>query len=213
MCFTVIGTHHSLLHAYGQLTNDISICYPATIETTPFPMFVYLYFCLVSPIPKREVFSLVLCLGFMFWLCCHSVFSHRQRCGSACGPLEECFSISHLLLCLTGQSDTDTSDSVISQDSQRSEPLPAEPVAMVTPDLLTAHCGLLTNLLAILPDFTLTAIRHSQLLQALARYEATWHPFHISYKGLLENTLSPTALNIRAMGKTSSELKHRICCP
>ncbi|KAF7659129.1 hypothetical protein LDENG_00002670 [Lucifuga dentata] len=67
-----------------------------------------------------------------------------------------------------GQSDTDTSDSVISQDSQRGEALAEQPVVMVTPDLLTAHCGLLTNLLAILPDFTLTAIKHSQLLQALA---------------------------------------------
>ncbi|XP_042366374.1 rotatin [Plectropomus leopardus] len=67
-----------------------------------------------------------------------------------------------------GQSDTDTSDSATSQDSRQGEPLATEPVVMVTPDLMTAHCGLLTNLLAILPDFTLTAIRHNQLLQALA---------------------------------------------
>ncbi|XP_040921403.1 rotatin isoform X2 [Toxotes jaculatrix] len=67
-----------------------------------------------------------------------------------------------------GQSDTDTSDSVTSQDSRQGEPSAVEPVVMVTPDLLTAHCGLLTNLLAILSDFTLTAIRHNQLLQALA---------------------------------------------
>ncbi|XP_074478622.1 rotatin isoform X2 [Sebastes fasciatus] len=67
-----------------------------------------------------------------------------------------------------GQSDTDTSDSATSQDSRQGEPSAAEPVVMVTPDLMTAHCGLLTNLLAILPDFTLTAIRHNQLLQALA---------------------------------------------
>ncbi|KAL7373427.1 hypothetical protein ABVT39_006513 [Epinephelus coioides] len=67
-----------------------------------------------------------------------------------------------------GQSDTDTSDSVTSQDSRQGEPSAAEPVVMVTPDLMTAHCGLLTNLLAILPDFTLAAIRHNQLLQALA---------------------------------------------
>ncbi|CAK6971229.1 rotatin [Scomber scombrus] len=67
-----------------------------------------------------------------------------------------------------GQSDTDTNDSVTSQDSRQGEPLAVEPVVMVTPDLLTAHCGLLTNLLAILPDFTLTAIRHNQLLKALA---------------------------------------------
>ncbi|KAM7369970.1 hypothetical protein PAMP_011257 [Pampus punctatissimus] len=67
-----------------------------------------------------------------------------------------------------GQSDIDTSDSVTSQASQQGEPSAVEPVVIVTPDLLTAHCGLLTNLLAILPDFTLTAIRHNQLLQALA---------------------------------------------
>ncbi|XP_039982476.1 rotatin isoform X2 [Xiphias gladius] len=67
-----------------------------------------------------------------------------------------------------GQSDTDNSDSVTSQDSREGEPLAVEPVVMVTPDLLMAHCGLLTNLLAILSDFTLTAIRHNQLLQALA---------------------------------------------
>ncbi|KAG7525395.1 rotatin isoform X1 [Solea senegalensis] len=67
-----------------------------------------------------------------------------------------------------GQSDTDTSDSITSQDSRQAEPSAAEPVVMVTPDLLTAHCGLLTNLLSILSDFTLTAIRHNQLLQALA---------------------------------------------
>lgn len=72
-------------------------------------------------------------------------------------------------MCLIGQSDTDTSDSVTSQDSQQGEPSAIEPVVMVTPNLLTAHCGLLTNLLAVLPDFTLTAIRHNQLLQVLAR--------------------------------------------
>ncbi|XP_028288914.1 rotatin isoform X2 [Parambassis ranga] len=67
-----------------------------------------------------------------------------------------------------GQSDTDTSNSVTSQDSRQGESSAMDPVVMVTPDLLTAHCGLLTNLLAILPDFTLTAIRHNQLLQVLA---------------------------------------------
>uniref|UniRef100_I3KA67 Rotatin n=1 Tax=Oreochromis niloticus TaxID=8128 RepID=I3KA67_ORENI len=77
-------------------------------------------------------------------------------------------SVSPLLMCLAGQSDTDTSNSITSQDSRQGEPLAVEPVVKVTPDLLTAHCGLLTNLLAILPDFTLTAIRHNQLLQALA---------------------------------------------
>uniref|UniRef100_A0A1A8CXL3 Rotatin n=1 Tax=Nothobranchius kadleci TaxID=1051664 RepID=A0A1A8CXL3_NOTKA len=65
-----------------------------------------------------------------------------------------------------GQSDGDTSNS--SQGSQQEEPSAVQPVVMVTPDLLTAHCSLLTNLLAILPDFTLTAIRQNQLLQVLA---------------------------------------------
>ncbi|XP_037829180.1 rotatin isoform X2 [Kryptolebias marmoratus] len=67
-----------------------------------------------------------------------------------------------------GQSDGDTSNSITSQDSQQAEPSAVEPVFMVTPDLLTAHCGLLTNLLAILPEFTLAALRHNQLLQVLA---------------------------------------------
>ncbi|XP_030612443.1 rotatin isoform X2 [Archocentrus centrarchus] len=67
-----------------------------------------------------------------------------------------------------GQSDTDTSNSVTSQDSLQGRPSAGEAVVMVTPDLLTAHCGLLTNLLAILPDFTLTAIRHNRLLRVLA---------------------------------------------
>uniref|UniRef100_A0A1A7XBW8 Rotatin n=2 Tax=Iconisemion striatum TaxID=60296 RepID=A0A1A7XBW8_9TELE len=65
-----------------------------------------------------------------------------------------------------GQSDGDTSNS--SQDSQQEEPSAMQPVVMVTPDLLTAHCSLLTNLLAILPDFTLSAIRQNRLLQVLA---------------------------------------------
>lgn len=70
---------------------------------------------------------------------------------------------------LTGQSDTDASDSLTSQDSRQGETPPLELVVMVTADLMTAHCGLLANLLAILPDFTLAAVRHNQLLRALAR--------------------------------------------
>ncbi|XP_077952021.1 rotatin isoform X2 [Gasterosteus aculeatus] len=67
-----------------------------------------------------------------------------------------------------GQSDTDASDSLTSQDSRQGETPPLELVVMVTADLMTAHCGLLANLLAILPDFTLAAVRHNQLLRALA---------------------------------------------
>ncbi|KAM4718964.1 rotatin isoform 2-T2 [Anableps anableps] len=67
-----------------------------------------------------------------------------------------------------GQSDRDTSSSTTSQDSQQGKPSGMEVVVMVTPDLLTAQCGLLNNLLAILPDFTLTAIQDNQLLQVLS---------------------------------------------
>uniref|UniRef100_A0A3Q2CYI0 Rotatin n=1 Tax=Cyprinodon variegatus TaxID=28743 RepID=A0A3Q2CYI0_CYPVA len=71
------------------------------------------------------------------------------------------------------QSDRDTSNSTPSQDSQQDEPSGVEAVVVVTPDLLTAQCGLLNNLLAILPDFTLTAIQQNQLLQVLSRYSHT----------------------------------------
>uniref|UniRef100_G3NDY8 Rotatin n=1 Tax=Gasterosteus aculeatus aculeatus TaxID=481459 RepID=G3NDY8_GASAC len=81
-----------------------------------------------------------------------------------------CVSISCLLMRLTGQSDTDASDSLTSQDSRQGETPPLELVVMVTADLMTAHCGLLANLLAILPDFTLAAVRHNQLLRALASW-------------------------------------------
>ncbi|XP_074549511.1 rotatin isoform X3 [Halichoeres trimaculatus] len=67
-----------------------------------------------------------------------------------------------------GQSDTDTSGSATSQDSRQGAPSAVEPVVMVTPELMAAHCGLLANLLVILPDFTLAAVQHNQLLQALA---------------------------------------------
>lgn len=72
------------------------------------------------------------------------------------------------LICIAGQSDTDTNSSITSPDSQQKAPTVPDPIVMVTPDLMMAHCGLLTNLLAILPDFTLTGIRHDRLLQALA---------------------------------------------
>lgn len=70
--------------------------------------------------------------------------------------------------CFAGQSDTDINSSMTSPDSQQKVPTALDPIVMVTPDLMTAHCGLLTNLLAILPDFTLSALRHARLLQALA---------------------------------------------
>uniref|UniRef100_A0A8C2ZKS9 Rotatin n=1 Tax=Cyclopterus lumpus TaxID=8103 RepID=A0A8C2ZKS9_CYCLU len=91
---------------------------------------------------------------------------HPQESGSLSSKALE--SLLAVYCCLIGQSDTDASDSVTSQDSRRGETSALEPVVMVTPDLMTAHCGLLANLLAILPDFTLTAIQHNQLLQALA---------------------------------------------
>ncbi|XP_014855672.1 PREDICTED: rotatin isoform X1 [Poecilia mexicana] len=67
-----------------------------------------------------------------------------------------------------GQSDRDTSNSSASQDSQPVKPSGMEAVVIVTPDLLTAHCGLLYNLLAVLPDFTLSAIQENQLLPVLS---------------------------------------------
>uniref|UniRef100_A0A8C5GSK7 Rotatin N-terminal domain-containing protein n=1 Tax=Gouania willdenowi TaxID=441366 RepID=A0A8C5GSK7_GOUWI len=65
------------------------------------------------------------------------------------------------------QSETDTSDSVTSQDSCQDKPLAIGPVVIATPHLLTAHCGLLSNLLAVLPDFTLTAIRHNHCVEQM----------------------------------------------
>ncbi|XP_049604680.1 rotatin [Syngnathus scovelli] len=67
-----------------------------------------------------------------------------------------------------GQSNIDTRDSVALQDLQRRQSSSMQPVIMVTPDLLAAHCGLLTNLLAIMPDYTLMAIRQKRLLRVLA---------------------------------------------
>ena len=58
----------------------------------------------------------------------------------------------------------------MSQDSRLGDPS-AEACAIVTPDLLSALCSLLHNLLAVLPDFTLGALQHSQLLQSLARLD------------------------------------------
>uniref|UniRef100_A0A3Q2Z0W8 Rotatin n=1 Tax=Hippocampus comes TaxID=109280 RepID=A0A3Q2Z0W8_HIPCM len=88
---------------------------------------------------------------------------------STTGPIATicCVIFSGSMTSLLGQSDIDTSDSVASQDLQPCRPSSTQPVVMVTPDLLVAHCGLLMNLLAILPDFTLTAIRQNQLLGAM----------------------------------------------
>ncbi|KAM9826967.1 rotatin [Neosynchiropus ocellatus] len=67
-----------------------------------------------------------------------------------------------------GQSETDTSDSVASQDSRQCELSSVDTVVRATPDLLCAHCALLANLVAILPDFTLAAMKENQLLHRLA---------------------------------------------
>ncbi|XP_033988316.1 LOW QUALITY PROTEIN: rotatin [Trematomus bernacchii] len=68
-----------------------------------------------------------------------------------------------------GQSETDSSDSLTSADSRHGDQSTAvDPVSMVTPDLMTSHCGLLTNLLSILPEFTLSAVTHHHILHALA---------------------------------------------
>ncbi|XP_030624643.1 rotatin [Chanos chanos] len=66
-----------------------------------------------------------------------------------------------------GQSDTDGSESSLSQDS-RAAYGSSEPVSIVTPHLVSALCGLLSNLLAVLPEFTLNAFKQNLILSALA---------------------------------------------
>lgn len=119
--------------------------------------------------PKYTAEKVVQLFFGLLLLIMWSVVGSQRRDLQYVNPFSGSVSVSPLLMCLAGQSDTDTSNSITSQDSRQGEPLAVEPVVKVTLDLLTAHCGLLTNLLAILPDFTLTAIRHNQLLQALAR--------------------------------------------
>ncbi|XP_050954183.1 rotatin isoform X4 [Labeo rohita] len=65
-----------------------------------------------------------------------------------------------------GQSDTDSSDSTLTQESHPRGR--SEPVAIVTPHLLLAVCGLLDSLLAVLPEFSLSAITQNQILQNMA---------------------------------------------
>lgn len=65
-----------------------------------------------------------------------------------------------------GQSDMDSSDSTLTQDSHPGGR--SEPVAIVTPHLLLAVCGLLDNLLAVLPEFSLSALKQNQILQGMA---------------------------------------------
>ncbi|KAI4902317.1 hypothetical protein NFI96_016186, partial [Prochilodus magdalenae] len=60
-----------------------------------------------------------------------------------------------------GQSDAESSDSSLSQDC----PETLTRVAIVTPHLLSAVCSLLANLMAVLPEFTLTALRQNHILQ------------------------------------------------
>ncbi|MGH0175713.1 UNVERIFIED_CONTAM: hypothetical protein FKN15_071650 [Acipenser sinensis] len=61
-----------------------------------------------------------------------------------------------------GQSDTDTS-SLSTEDSR----MPQDHCVIVTPPLLSAICGLLTNLLAVLPECTLSAINQYHILSSL----------------------------------------------
>jgi len=74
-----------------------------------------------------------------------------------------------LILCVVGQSDTDSSDSALTQESHPGGR--TEPVAIVTPHLLLSVCGLLENLLAVLPEFSLSALKHNHILQSMARLE------------------------------------------
>ncbi|XP_058232589.1 rotatin isoform X1 [Hemibagrus wyckioides] len=62
-----------------------------------------------------------------------------------------------------GQSDSDTSDSHLSQECVAGP----ECISVVTPHLLAAVCGLLTNLLCVLPEFTHTALQENHILQGL----------------------------------------------
>ncbi|XP_051970542.1 rotatin isoform X1 [Xyrauchen texanus] len=64
-----------------------------------------------------------------------------------------------------GQSDTDSSDSALSQESHPAGR--SEPVAIATPQLLLAVCGLLDNLLAVLPEFSLLALKQNQILESM----------------------------------------------
>ncbi|KAJ8376596.1 hypothetical protein SKAU_G00071760 [Synaphobranchus kaupii] len=68
---------------------------------------------------------------------------------------------------LVAQGQSDTSDSVSSQDSRAGDRAP-DPCAIVTPHLASAIAGLLANLLAVLPEFTLTALQHNRTLTAFA---------------------------------------------
>lgn len=74
-----------------------------------------------------------------------------------------------LFLYAIGQSDTDSSDSALTQESH---PVGrTEPGALVTPHLLLAVCGLLDNLLAVLPEFSLSSLKKNQILETMARLE------------------------------------------
>ncbi|XP_053467742.1 rotatin isoform X3 [Ictalurus furcatus] len=62
-----------------------------------------------------------------------------------------------------GQSDSDSSDSRVSQECVEG----SDSISVVTPHLLSAVCGLLTNLLCVLPEFTHSALLENHILQGL----------------------------------------------
>ncbi|RXM97154.1 Rotatin [Acipenser ruthenus] len=64
-----------------------------------------------------------------------------------------------------GQSDTDTSS--LSTEDSRTSGMPQDHCVIVTPPLLSAISGLLTNLLAVLPECTLSAINQYHILSSL----------------------------------------------
>lgn len=68
------------------------------------------------------------------------------------------------LFCV-GQSVSDSSDSCASQECVEG----SECISVVTSYLLSAVCGLLTNLLCVLPEFTHNALRENHILQGLLR--------------------------------------------
>nr|XP_023650287.1 rotatin [Paramormyrops kingsleyae] len=65
-----------------------------------------------------------------------------------------------------GESDADPSDNGVSQDSRHAEPAVSR--AIVTPQLVSALCGLLANLASIQPEFTMSALRQHCILPSLA---------------------------------------------
>ncbi|XP_066500851.1 rotatin isoform X2 [Hoplias malabaricus] len=112
-----------------------------------------------------------------------TVLSSSEACSPALSSNQEAV---FNRLTAQGQSDAESSDSSLSQDG----PDTFGSVAIVTPHLLSALCGLLTNLVTVLPEFTLTALRESRILQGVV-----------------------SALNVAEVERCLSELKNPALLP